>query len=118
MDVERLEKLIKEYGPENVGVIVQTITNNSAGGQPVSVANIRATAAVAKKYNIPFMIDAARYAENSYFVKQREPEFKNSSIQEIVRESFKYADVFTMSAKKDAIVNMGGLVGARDKKAV
>lgn len=62
------------------------------------------------------MIDAARYAENSYFVKQREPEFKNSSIQEIVRESFKYADVFTMSAKKDAIVNMGGLVGARDKK--
>ena len=80
MDVERLEKLIKEYGPENVGVIVQTITNNSAGGQPVSVANIRATAAVAKKYNIPFMIDAARYAENSYFVKQREPEFKNSSI--------------------------------------
>ena len=116
MDVERLEKLIKEYGPENVGVIVQTITNNSAGGQPVSVANIRATAAVAKKYNIPFMIDAARYAENSYFVKQREPEFKNSSIQEIVRESFKYADVFTMSAKKDAIVNMGGLVGARDKK--
>ena len=116
MDVERLEKLIKEYGPENVGVIVQTITNNSAGGQPVSVANIRATAAVAKKYNIPFMIDAARYAENSYFVKQREPEFKNSSIQEIVLESFKYADVFTMSAKKDAIVNMGGLVGARDKK--
>lgn len=62
------------------------------------------------------MIDAARYAENSYFVKQREPEFKNSSIQEIVLESFKYADVFTMSAKKDAIVNMGGLVGARDKK--
>lgn len=115
MDVERLEKLINEYGPENVGVIVETITNNSAGGQPVSVENIRATAAVAKKYNIPLMIDAARYAENSYFVKQREPEFKNSTIEEIVRETFKYADVFTMSAKKDAIVNMGGMVGVRDK---
>lgn len=115
MDVVRLEKLIKEYGAENIGVIIETITNNSAGGQPVSVANIRETAKIAHKYGIPFMIDAARYAENSYFVKMREPEFKNASIKDIIRESFKEADAFTMSAKKDAIVNMGGLIGVRDK---
>lgn len=115
MDVVRLEKLINEYGPENIGVIIETITNNSAGGQPVSVENIRETAKIARKYGIPLMIDAARYAENSYFVKQREKEFANSSIKDIIRESFKEADFFTMSAKKDAIVNMGGLIGVRNK---
>lgn len=115
MDVVRLEKLINEYGPENIGVIIETITNNSAGGQPVSVENIRETAKIARKYGIPMMIDAARYAENSYFVKQKEKEFANSSIKDIIRESFKEADFFTMSAKKDAIVNMGGLIGVRDK---
>ncbi len=115
MDVVRLEKLINEYGPENIGVIIETITNNSAGGQPVSVENIRETAKIARKYGIPMMIDAARYAENSYFVKQREKEFANSSIKDIIRESFKEADFFTMSAKKDAIVNMGGLIGVRNK---
>lgn len=115
MDLVRLEKLINEHGAQNIGVIIETITNNSAGGQPVSVENIRGTAKIAHKYGIPFMIDAARYAENSYFVKQREKEFKDSSIKEIICESFKEADVFTMSAKKDAIVNMGGLIGVRDK---
>ncbi len=115
MDVERLEEHIHELGAENIGVVIMTITNNSAGGQPVSVANIRATREIAHKYGIPFMIDAARYAENSYFVKQREPEFRNSTIQEIVKATFEGADCFTMSAKKDAIVNMGGLIGCRDK---
>ena len=115
MDVEKLDKLIGEYGAENVGVIIVTVTNNSAGGQPVSIANIRATRKIADKYGIPLMIDAARYAENAYFIKQREPEFADSSIIEIVHETFKYADVFTMSAKKDAIVNMGGLIGTRSK---
>ncbi len=115
MDVERLEEYIHELGAENIGVVIMTITNNSAGGQPVSVENIRKTRDVAHKYGIKFMIDAARYAENSYFVKQREPEFKNSTIQEIVRATFEGADCFTMSAKKDAIVNMGGLIGCRDK---
>lgn len=116
MDVPRLEQLIKEHGKENIGVIIMTITNNSAGGQPVSIDNIRKTRAVADKYGIPLMIDAARYAENSYFVKKREPEFKDKSIKEIVTETFKYADMFTMSAKKDAIVNMGGLIGMRSKE--
>lgn len=113
MDVEKLEKLINEHSG-NVGLIVMTITNNSAGGQPVSVANMREVAKIAKKYNIPLCIDAARYAENAYFIKQREEEFKNSSIKEIIREIFSYADMFTMSAKKDAIVNMGGLIGIKD----
>ena len=115
MDIARLEKYIKELGAENIGVIIMTITNNSAGGQPVSIENIRKTRELAHRHGIKFMIDAARYAENSYFVKQRESEFKNSSIAEIIAETFKDADCFTMSAKKDAIVNMGGLIGCRDK---
>ena len=115
MDIPRLEKYIEELGAENIGVIIMTITNNSAGGQPVSVENIRKTRALAHKNGIKFMIDAARYAENSYFVKQREPEFKNSSIEDIIKATFEDADCFTMSAKKDAIVNMGGLIGCRDQ---
>ncbi|MDO4690686.1 MAG: tryptophanase [Fusobacterium sp.] len=114
MDVEKLEKLINEYGKEKVGLIVMTITNNSAGGQPVSIDNMRKVSAIAKKYSIPLCIDAARYAENAYFIKQREEEFKNSSIDEITKTMFSYADFFTMSAKKDAIVNMGGLIGIKD----
>lgn len=116
MDVERLEQLINQYGPENVGVVVMTITNNSAGGQPVSVQNMRDTAAICKKYNIKLCIDAARFAENAYFIKQREAEFKEASIKDIIKEIFSYADVFTMSAKKDAIVNMGGLIGIKEDK--
>ncbi len=114
MDVEKLEKLINEYGPEKIGVVVMTITNNSAGGQPVSMKNMREVSEVCKKYNIPLNIDAARYAENAYFVKKREEECKHMSIQEIVKQMFSYADTFTMSAKKDAIVNMGGLIGVKD----
>ncbi len=116
MDVAKLEGLIKEQGKEKVALVVMTITNNSAGGQPVSVQNMRDVSAVCKKYDIPLCIDAARYAENAFFVKQREEEFKDSSIQEIIREMFSYADFFTMSAKKDAIVNMGGLIGIKDDK--
>jgi tryptophanase len=114
MDVEKLEKLINELGPENVGLVVMTITNNSAGGQPVSVQNMRDVSAVCKKYGIPLDIDAARYAENAFFVKQREEEFKDASIKEIVKEMFSYADYFTMSAKKDTIVNMGGIIGINE----
>ena len=114
MDVERLERTIVDLGIEKVALVVMTITNNSAGGQPVSVQNMRDTAAVCRKYHIPLVIDAARYAENAYFVKQREPEFKNASIKEIVRAFFDEADIFTMSAKKDTIVNIGGLVGVKD----
>ena len=114
MDCTRLEQYIKELGSENIGVIIMTITNNSAGGQPVSIKNIRQTRDIAHRHGIKFMIDAARYAENSYFVKQREPEFKNCTIEEIVKATFEGADCFTMSSKKDAIVNMGGLIGCRD----
>ena len=114
MDVVKLEKLINEYGKENIGLIIMTITNNSAGGQPVSLQNIRETGEICKKYGIPYCIDAARYAENAYFIKQREPGCENRTIKDIVTETFSYADVFTMSAKKDAIVNMGGMVGVKD----
>lgn len=114
MDVEKMEEIIKEKGPENIGLIVMTITNNSAGGQPVSVQNLRDVYKVAKKYNIPVDIDAARYAENARFIQMREEEFKDASIKEIIRECFKNADTFTMSAKKDAIVNMGGMIGIRE----
>lgn len=116
MDVEKLEKLINEYGKENIGLVVMTITNNSAGGQPVSIQNMRDVAAICKKYGIKLNIDAARYAENAYFIKQREEEFKDASIKDIIKEMFSYADMFTMSAKKDAIVNMGGLFGIKEDK--
>nr|WP_307990927.1 tryptophanase [uncultured Niameybacter sp.] len=118
MDVERLEQLIEQYGPENVGIVVMTITNNSAGGQPVSVQNMRDTAAVCKKYGIKLCIDAARFAENAYFIKQREEEFKDANIAEIIREIFSYGDMFTMSAKKDAIVNIGGLLGIKEDETL
>ncbi|MGL6115558.1 MAG: tryptophanase [Cetobacterium sp.] len=114
MDIEKLEKIILEHKPENVGLIVMTITNNSAGGQPVSIENMRKVSEIAKKYNIKLCIDAARFAENAFFIKEREEEFKNSSIEEITKVTFSYGDMFTMSAKKDAILNMGGIVAIKD----
>jgi tryptophanase len=114
MDIERLEAAIAEHGAARVGLIVLTVTNNSAGGQPVSMENIRQVAAVAARHGIPLNIDAARYAENAFFIQRDEPGFAGRSIRQIVREMFSHADTFTMSAKKDAIVNMGGLVGVRD----
>jgi tryptophanase len=114
MDLTKLEKLINKHGSENIALVIMTITNNSAGGQPVSVENVRETSKICKKYGIKFCIDAARYAENAYFVKQRETGYENKSIKEIVKEMFGYADMFTMSAKKDTIVNMGGLLGIKD----
>jgi tryptophanase len=118
MDVPRLDSLIGEYGAENVAAIVMTITNNSVGGQPVSMANMRETAEVARKHGITVVIDAARYAENAYFIREREAEYKDASPIEITREMFSYADVFTMSAKKDALVNMGGLLAVRDDQVL
>lgn len=117
MDVARMEEIIREKGPENIGLVVMTITNNSAGGQPVSLQNMREVAALCQKYHIHLNIDAARYAENAMFVKMREPECKDMSIKEIIRAFFDLADTFTMSAKKDTIVNMGGLIGVKDENA-
>ncbi|SHI81367.1 tryptophanase [Lutispora thermophila] len=113
-DLEKLEDYIKNRGAENIAFLIITVTCNSAGGQPVSMANIKAVSEICKKYGIRVFIDAARYAENAYFIKTREKGYENKSIKEIVREMFSYAEGFTMSAKKDAIVNIGGLVGIKD----
>ena len=113
-DIELLEKTIIEKGAENVAAIIPTITCNSAGGQPVSMQNLKDVKAIADKYGIRVFIDAARYAENAYFVKMREEEYKDKSIREIAHEAFQLADGFVMSAKKDGLVNMGGLIGIKD----
>lgn len=113
-DLKMLEKTINEYKPENVAGIIMTITNNSAGGQPVSMENMIQVNNLAKIYHIPVIIDGARYAENAYFIKQRELAYKNRAIREIAREQFNQADIFLMSSKKDGLVNIGGLIVIKD----
>lgn len=114
MDVKKLEATILEKGVENIPLCMITITNNSGGGQPVSMQNIRETKEVCKKYNIPLFIDACRFAENAYFIKMREKGYEQTPIIDIVREIFSYADGCTMSAKKDALVNIGGWLAMND----
>jgi tryptophanase len=114
MDISKLEEFISRMGSQNIPFGMLTITNNAGGGQPVSLENIRAVSETYHKYNIPFYIDAARYAENAYFIKMREEAYKHSSIHEITRAMFALADGMTMSAKKDAIVNIGGLICLND----
>ncbi len=108
--LENLKALIKEHGKENIAGIIMTITNNSAGGQPVSIENLRAVKEIATENNITILIDGARYAENAYFVKQREKGYENKTIKEIAKEVFDLADVFLMSSKKDGLSNIGGLI--------
>ena len=117
-DVQKLQAFIEEHGREQIAFILVTITCNSAGGQPVSLENIRAVRQLADSYHLPLLFDAARYAENAYFIKTREVAYKEASIKEIVREMFSLADAFTMSAKKDAIVNMGGMIGIRTDESL
>jgi len=115
IDLERLEAFIKEVGPERIPLGMLTVTNNSGGGQPVSMANIQATGETLHGYDIPFFIDACRYAENAYFIKLRDPEYADVPVLEIAREMFSYVDGCTMSAKKDALVNIGGFLAMNDK---
>lgn len=114
MDIEKLEAFIKEKGPENIPLCMITVTNNSGGGQPVSMQNIKETKAVCKKYGIPLFLDACRFAENAYFIKLREKGYENKTPLEIAQEMFSYADGVTMSAKKDALVNIGGFLALND----
>lgn len=113
MDLNRLEDFLRKNS-RHVPLGMTTITNNSGGGQPVSMENIRQTAALYKKYGIPFFIDACRFAENAYFIKLREKGYENKSVAEIAREIFSYADGCTMSAKKDGMVNIGGFICIND----
>jgi len=115
MDIEALEGFIQKYGKENIPLVVLTVTNNSGGGQPVSMKNIREVKEVCKKYGIPLFLDACRFAENAYFIKLREEGYANKSVLEIVQEMFSYADGSTMSAKKDALVNIGGWLSLNDE---
>lgn len=113
-DLVKLEEAILEAGAANIPYIVSTITCNSAGGQPVSIANLKAVYEIGQKYDIPVIMDSARYAENAYFIQQREEAYKTWTIEEITFESYKYADALAMSAKKDAMVQMGGLLCFKD----
>ncbi|WP_262249510.1 tryptophanase [Parapedobacter soli] len=114
MDTAALQAFIDEHGAEQVSMVIITVTNNSGGGQPVSMANIGAVKAICKSYNIPLFIDACRFAENAYFIKLREPGYGTKSILQIAHELFSYADGCTMSAKKDAFANIGGFLAMRD----
>lgn len=112
VDPAKLEKALQENG-DKINFIIVTVTNNTAGGQPVSMENLRAVRALADKYGKRVIFDSARFAENAYFIKTREKGYENHTIKEIVKEMFSLADGMTMSAKKDAVVNMGGFIATR-----
>ncbi|HOD67624.1 MAG TPA: tryptophanase [candidate division Zixibacteria bacterium] len=115
MDVPRLEQFIRERGRDRITMVMLTVTNNSVGGQPVSMANIRAAAQVCREHRIPLYFDCARFAENAYFIKRREPGYAQKPIREIVAEMFSYVDGALMSAKKDALANIGGFITLDDE---
>ena len=114
MDISALRSFIDETGPENIPCVMLTLTNNSGGGQPVSMQNIRDIRKVCDEFKLPFIFDACRFAENAYFIKIREDGFGDKSVKEICLEMFSYADGCTMSAKKDALVNIGGFLCLND----
>ena len=114
INIDKLKDFIIDKKPSNIPMIMLTITNNTSGGQPVSMKNIKQTSLIAKEYQIPFYLDACRFAENAYFIKLNEEGYKDKSIRSIVSEMFSYTDGCTMSAKKDAIANIGGFLCTND----
>lgn len=116
LDLVKLESVLSTYPKEQIPMIIVTVTCNTSGGQPVSLANMKAVKELANKYEIPVCYDSARFAENAYFIKLREEGYQDKTIKEIVTEMYSYADMATMSSKKDAIVNMGGFIAMRDKQ--
>lgn len=117
-DLEKIEAFIGEKGTDQIAFLLITITCNSAGGQPVSLENIQAVSALGARYGLPVVFDAARFAENAWFIQQREPGQSHRTVREIVRAMFSHGDAFTMSAKKDGLVNIGGLLGFRSDEAL
>lgn len=116
VDLDKLQKVFDTYPLEQIPFVIITITCNTSGGQPVSLENMRQVSQLARKYGVRVIFDAARFAENAYFIKLREPGYAQKSIREIVREMFSLADAMTMSSKKDGIVNMGGFIGFREEE--
>lgn len=115
INLEKLNELILQYGKENVAAVIITVTNNSSGGQPVSMSNVIELRKICDKNNIPLVIDGCRIAENAYFIKHREVGYSNSSCEEIAKQMLRLGDAFIMSAKKDGMVNMGGLLTVKDE---
>lgn len=116
LDLIKLESVLSTYPKEQIPMIIVTVTCNTSGGQPVSMANMKAVKELANKYDIPVCFDSARFAENAYFIKTREEGYADKTIKEIVLEMYSYADMATMSSKKDAIVNMGGFIGMKSEE--
>jgi tryptophanase len=116
LDTEKLEKVLRTNPSDRISFVIVTITNNTAGGQPVSMANLKEVSMLSHKYGVRLIIDSARFAENAYFIKIREKGYADKDIRDIAREMFSYADGMTMSSKKDAIVNMGGFIGFREEE--
>ena len=116
IDLEKLQVLIKEHGRENIAAVIITVTNNSSGGQPVSMANVKGLRKICDEHNLLMVIDGCRIAENAYFVKHREPGFETKTYKEIAQEMLALGDAFIMSAKKDGLVNIGGLLTMKDEE--
>ncbi|MEQ1584630.1 MAG: tryptophanase [Cyclobacteriaceae bacterium] len=114
IDTQKLQELILQYGAMNVAAVIMTVTNNSSGGQPVSMANVKEVRKICDDHHLMLVIDGCRIAENSYFIKHREPGYEVKTYEDIAKEMLRLADAFVMSAKKDGLVNMGGLLTMKD----